>query len=950
MPGLVHLDFLRRVTPNVIEASEGLDFIIFGGFDAMRVGLHASDLSELKKKHEEGHDMVESSYDRQPVFLYHPSLEGEKSEQDIFCRDGEYSDLPVVISIIQLNKTIYAGTSTPSAKDLVFRFNQMIQQYLDTDRVLQKNERFCWSVFWNMGEADVGVVFRAEKLQAVAKVLQALRIQQKEETPVFSTCSHCGFPYQKTKEETGREIKKWLDREGEDQKTGILSLINTSSAFHHLNDREGEKKISLQGFLFGEWDYAGYFPSKQVKTEDVLSHMMLAAYPKKQQLYKTSYTIPVVQMDQFGDVSGDPLDDEEDWIDRIQDSFKALSETVSGEAEKTIIRNSQELILSLGRTVKGLAKYLIRLYKGRFEQDLYAYCKPVFVALPRIIQDYQKQIEFTRKLGELTQAEKETKISRLTAEMVDDCTKMISSFQHLFTVLSVSPHTFIETFGSNMRSLSAADKLADAYQGVVSFLCKNFPDQVGEQRNGSHFVLIVPYRQSYPNHTLFFRSTCPDWRISQIEMDFPRMFDIGASIYVILHECGHHLGNRLRGQRWRQYMQGCLYLSAESMLGNYQQEPVSSLISAIGNRMVSPENSSLFLGLDEESRDTIIRNYSSRIADQAQKGIGRLASVLEAMITEIENQPAAEGRTIRERLKPVFEGQFIEGQYSVYTYSYVIGLLRSVFPEEENGLNSRKRNILASTIQEGFVQPMTRIAEALAAEIVNNGGNAYEASKLVAKYRSGRITEELADNLPRQVQEKIKENALSDLLTVFNDVYADLFAIKILDIQAPEDYCRLLGLFTGAAAYRALINETNLMRIAAIGQICFQADTREEAFFQKFLKENAVQEWEKRRIAEIWEMVTRSLSFQPVLEYGQECAHAIEQMVAKVSGRSEQEIKVMRDAFKKKDMATEIRFIETFWTYLLRNGPAHSMSTDNAAVPKDQTTAQKGAALSRSGS
>lgn len=936
MSRLVYLDFLRQVTP-LRESCKKLrpDFIIFGGFDALRVDRTAQTILEMKQKHEEGHENIDAIYDRQPMFLY--ELELSDSTDKVFDTTGEYADLPLVVSILQIDKQKYAKSKKAPSSDLIAHFNNLVGSCVEDEKKKEGDFRIEWAVFWNLGESDVVIVFRSQYLHPIASILHKIRITKNEKYQVFSTCSHCGFPRQEDSPKTRKELTKWLSREKKVHKTGFISFINTSSAFHKL-DKIFDKPSGIQGaFLFGEWDYSSYWRfDKKSEVDSMANQILLSAFSQEEPPFKTSYTLPAVKLDNLGSTDGQPLRESEEWIEKIKERFDAFIGYLVGlkipgvsgidDDIRIISKKNEKLLKSMSHTFTGLGKFLVRLYYGRYEQDLYTYGKPVFEALPKVIDNYKNEITDIWKNTKLTSNRKVRIISRLVIEIVDDCTQLISSMQHLFAVLSVSPHTFMETYGSNMRSLTAADKLVDAYQGLISYLCDKFPDIIrkneGEELQGMHHVIIIPHRQSYPLHTLFFKSASPELRISQIEMDFPRMFDIRASVYVVLHECAHHLGNRMRTERYESYYRACAYLAAESVLGKYLYEPISSFVSTTSKSRLNEIDTPLFCGLQETDREEIIASCKQKVTERASIAIDALAADFEKVLRKVESLTdgkGAKGITVQQELMPDYGELFREQHYSMYILAYMQSLLKSIFPDTENGLPEKMKKVFLPTIQKHFTKGMAEIAERTAEEISIKGGNAYEASRLITKYRTGHMTEVLMYHLPARILQKIQENAFNDLLDIFTEVYADIFAVQVLNMKAFTDYCEMIHLFTGTAVYKAVMRSTNILRIATIGKVCFKLslDRGGEEVLQQIITANKIPIWQHDELRKAWHNAMKARYLDEIIDYAEKCKNAINDQVRIYTRGKKQELNALRNVFTKDELINEIIFIETFWKHLL---------------------------------
>ncbi len=900
MSQFIYLDFLRRVSPSQnAKDSTKPEFMLLGSFDALRVKFGSSKLQIIKQLHETGHESVASIYDRQPMFLF-DSNDGynETSPECLFSTKGVYASLPIIISIIQINKTEYARLNEASISDLVEKVKEIVKENIKTLTTKEQEEIRHWSVFWNLGEPDIVIVFRPEQISPVAIILHRMRVYSNSKVQIFSSCSHCGFPYQQKMQETKRALRKWLKHESSSDNIEYLSFVNTSSGYHNL--KEGK-------FIFGEWDYIIKQDIKKELVDNLLQSQKYMDNPP----YKTSYTLPAIGLDDLGVANGSQLKDDGKWIKEIKNSFDHLIDSI--EKKPYIIDNSTTLIRSLSYTLTGLAKYLIRLFLGRYEQDLFTYTKPIFIALPKIVKSYQNQIEYLHRLPTLEESNKGNIICRLIMEFEEDITNLISGFQHLFSVLSISPHTYMETFGSNMRSLSAANKLIDAYQGLISFLCCYFPDYIDEKTTGQHHILIIPYRKSYPQHVLLFRSSSPLVRISKIEMDFPKMFRLGPSVFNILHECAHHLGNRLRFERWEDYCKACVYLAAESIVSNYILHPIDSFLSPTSTTNINASVAPLFYGMKEDVKKATIELFSRTVYMTAKDAIINIGNELSKILKE--HMP-----DIIQGLAPHYSPIFQHQLYNSYTLNLIEDTFMEICSNNVYNIVSNIRDTLLDAINTYWISKMSEIARNLADYVVVNGGNQYEASLLIAKYKGGKIAVELVKNFPSMVRQKIQMGGFKDLQNIFSDVYSDVFAIRILEIPSFQKYCEMIHQFTGTAVNEAVINSKNLQRLAVIGKTCFNLEVIDGDGFEELIRANSIPVWKKEEIRSNWDKATSTSYFDSICNYARRCKAKMDESLSCL--RSQPSINnyldILNNVFENDTILTETSFIETFWKFLMR--------------------------------
>ena len=604
---LTYLDVLRHVVPFDVAGKSNISniihFLIFGDFDALHIYQKCKTMSDLKDFHEEEHNIVSACFDTQPVFLC-----SNTSQDDIFSCEEDYVSTLLVLTIFQLDKKFlaeYSSTNQYSVQGLISDFTSLLNESGNDSSIALK-------VFWNLGQSDILVAFRVKSLSSLAVTINKLRTEAREYNgiKIVDSSSLVAFPFFNDRKKMYDNIKLWLNGE---KNANIFMMINTSANYHEPDIFD--KKAEL---VFGEWDYL--FKTKLTKKNSekiakILLHTLFTS-PSEKCGMKTSCSIPFASLKKLDHCKNSTrkIFDDDQWIDVLANSFFEFASTVRNDLEDvygTKTEDTAKTITSFGKALKGLAKFLYRLYVGSFEEDLYTYVKPVFGIMAKVSDDYRSKV-----LELLNTQENYNAISQLIGEFIEGCAGLISNLQHMFAVLAVSPHTFIETYGSNMRSLSAAGKLTGAYQGIIQFLKESFPDIIDDEGNeGAHEIFILPFRKASPVHTLFFPHSSPEQRVSCIEIDFPAMFDIHSTIYVIMHECGHHLGNRNRLRRKELLFKSSFRLTVEAFIGKFIYEPLQSLISTMNNEEIKFEASRLFIGMSNEDKHSIYIRYEKKIRE-----------------------------------------------------------------------------------------------------------------------------------------------------------------------------------------------------------------------------------------------------------------------------------------------------------------------------------------------
>ena len=610
------------------------DFYLLGCFDAMKVETDVEAIHQLSERHKQRHIQIPKHFERQPLYAYSP----DSIMSALFSREGEAADMPLVLTLFQLDDCIL----TQEPEDLIRTFSGVI-----ASMIAQEQERIVYQVFWNLGESDMVAVFRAFRLEPLGKLLVRMRswCDEEKHIRVLSTCSHCAFP---APADGAFQVhfQKWLES---DKDLNVFTLANTSYGMNDIQAVPG-----LNRFLFGEWDYCRNWPDDPTNNAQLyerhVASVLSAFNPQQPMPFRAAYTVPVVQLND-GDIASanacrqalSDLNFSDDLIEQIEprendphNCFCFLTNAVRNlfPLYENGSEEIAESILSLGCTMTGLAKHLYRLLTGRFEQDLYAYVRPVFqymleitrnhgTALNEMRQRWQTAVSDPRdqKKQEYAQA-LSGQISLLLSGYVQSTSELLSHLQHLFSILSVSPHTFLETYGSNMRSLAAACKILIAYQGICYCLDRDYGDALLAEHGGSmrsrHAILVLPYRNISTNNRQLFPLSNPEYRISAIQIDFTKMFHVSESLFMLLHECAHQLvGAKLRALRAEYYIQAVmLELVSEAFSGYFMDG------TGVSKWLEDSELDRAALSVDpaiREQANRIIRACHQEIAEELAK-------------------------------------------------------------------------------------------------------------------------------------------------------------------------------------------------------------------------------------------------------------------------------------------------------------------------------------------
>lgn len=868
MPSLLYIDTLRIVSQGTIRDSrslenEDVDFLLLGSFDAMKIITHKytnlnekidslSDLVELNRfRHKAAHTL----FDRQPLYLY-----SEKDVSSVLSKKDDYADLPLVMALVQIQDEAM-DLEDPEA--LIDAFKNHIETLLQNLGADDENIEF--EVFYDLGEADVVIVFRAPNIRNIGRILFRLRGWEKMSTDghhgirVLSICSHCAFPKQEKIDIYSQKLNTWM---AEEKKNGsqFVTFVDTSYGMD-AKGKDSQEHFAFDQYMIGAYDFSGKnswntsaFAVRCTYIASQLQNGNDYSFP-----FRTVLSIPIVQLEKT-DVEDYPvartigtvrpnyalLDKyvlPEVYGPNPPTHFEELAMYIRGLSERFNIWGNNESGLQLERDVEslnvtliGLLKHLIRLKEGRFEGDLYAFVAPVFEQLPKVAISYYDLISHlagvyqTVKNDQAEAKDISDRIYALYREYVTDTSRLITGLQHLLSVLSVSPHNYMETYGSNMRSISATCKLLVAYQGVTHGVAKAFdmklenPQPGGEKVETNEVLLVLPYRRiKQSTHTLFEHSS-PEQRIATIRLDYSSMLDIDQTLIVLLHEVGHHImTSEFRKDRQRpQHNTVFAYLLQEG-LGDIYRNPVEAICEPINTH---GKVHTIEWDQEEDEKDSDRKSIQNRIKSTARSIVEELTEnfiQLEAVYIEtvrnkeesfaIENSfsiihKQALNKSIEEKLKAAYqEGQ--QNEFKPDDIWFVTPIeklyLDAVYDRfYQFASEQRKRKVRTESNDLWRLDELCSYYE----EIERYRRN---RDRYLQEWKHYRKTEKKCKEHPDWPQpqkpeecmpgmlkrsiknvldyiEKNHESCLEEVSNMFSDIYSDAFAVYMLrlDVQTTE--------------------------------------------------------------------------------------------------------------------------------------------------------------------
>lgn len=551
-----YLDFMRHMQP--CDISRDINFSVFGTFDAFHVE-HLSSIESMKKAHETRHGTIPWQSERQPMFL--ASL--NKSNDLFDHQKQEHASWPLLLSVIQVEKQALQGIDFNS---LLTEMNRQLTSYLAKEEIGQ--------CYLNLGQADFVIATRTRLLSNATNAIisfweNGIKVGQKI-IRILSSSSHCAFAVRNSSE-LKDDLVAWLKYEGEH---------NTNLSFEVLYSFSGDSseitKSGNQFLVLGDSDIqrkpldARDWESTAEEIYDILTYHSLNNGAKDR--YLASVTLPLLEAETFNPLTeGNPSfisqrrQMEKDWEEdnnKLRSAFKDLIDQIPQQLEWDDPEQIKGTIESMSMTIQGLHKYLLRLGTACFENDLESYTERIF----------HQMIFITNQLTSLIKngSYRRDSTRHLIREYIDHTARLITELQHLYSVLALSPSTFMETYGSSMRSLNAAATLLSAYQGILIYLNERFPSKwinsSGEMEVSNYAVLMIPYRMTQSSSIILYPSFSPKNRLSLIHIDFTKMFNTKQVLFMLTHEAGHMLGDHNRSERFLPFVRAVLKLYLEQQI------------------------------------------------------------------------------------------------------------------------------------------------------------------------------------------------------------------------------------------------------------------------------------------------------------------------------------------------------------------------------------------------
>lgn len=796
-----YLDFLRHAKP--YDIFQDINFCVFGTFDALYVKA-ADSIASMKKYHEDRHNSVPWQSERQPMFL--ASLE-EKNE--IFDNSAtQYKNCPLLISVIQIDKSNLMKTSFRSLLNTVNKYINERLTEAETRGLQAKGQ-----CYFNLGQADLVIAIRTPLLSIATDIILSLwengiapdsnkaEDEGKNIIRILASSTICAFPIEKQAgscygaAKLYSSLSKWLINESKHSNALSFEFFYTFSG-NAFGITENVHRIVL-----GDSDLKGELlkVSREKCTEIAEKIWKVFTYHNmndgnNMNEYVSSVTLLLLDKN----INVLKINAEKGKSIPLDDEFEKLFSKYSKAARPKEADESNEVVFSLLATLRGLYKYVLRLCESCFADDLYAYTERIFKEVLCVANQYFTEPTF------------------LTDEFIGHTTSLITELQHLYSVLALSSNTFIETYGSSMRSLNAASTLLTAYQGVLSHLNLKFPaTYVDEQKKikSQHAILMIPYRMVQSSSIIMYPSFSPSNRLSLIHIDFTQMFHTNYALFMLLHEAGHMLSNHNRAERFPIFCRTVIKQYWEQLvLGKRFSEAGSTFLSIYDN----PKKLS---GLEKESMHVLLDKVDKALRKKMKKWIKAKAS------KECKR----------------FQRQYNSTEVYKNCAQAESYFFDAVIPELGNFVDNMKNEIwfdreldhLTKMLIKLYIGEIMKIIKDYKHECCNIRFFAKAQAHYIAPYREYYIKTALRNSACQVFGDLIYRIA-----DIFQDIHADIFMCKLLGITA-EEYAKTLKHFSSHADFAEFYDPCNLIRFSVVFHVYFKIKLQKEAFigYFEFLEE-----------------------------------------------------------------------------------------------------------------
>lgn len=910
----VYLDVLKQTAPITGDSTDKYntngkrDFVILGSCDYLHYGGTHDTIAKMKEAHESRHQLC-WKFERQPMFLYCHADDAD-TMTEVFANTDKQK-YPLVLSLLQIEKTKMKSNRI-DLNNLLTIFRQKFSELLKSPNK--------GVALWNLGGSDIVLGLRVDKLEAAANVILSLQSEglqlsgsMDDRLFVYSTSSHCAIALSEPNGEvTADVLREWLSN---DKQVSFHMLFEASYGYNGILKNAKDTYMVL-----GERDYEVTFPEAHNDWSNFL-YTQLNKPVKMDKIFhhRTTYVVPEIKLNSGCATSY--IDNAEllKWNhtdDNLFNKLDYIKEIISNAdfTNKSARANNINQIQHCQNSLLGLIKYAFRLQVTMGQYDLFCYIRRVYHRLNEIMCKYMQKLT-TVSSKTTHDHEQEEALWRLVSELTYDLFFVVSELQHLFSILSLSPHTYMETHGSSMRSLNAATKLWDAYNGIILSLIDMFPP-VGKIKSESNeykiqkTIMLSPYRGRHSqNYQLFPSCSADSESLVLIQMDFSQMFRTKLAVYMLAHECGHHLSDSCREERFK-YMSCAYFADLLEHVNNFAIIcPLYLIVSMAESEKLSDkdleEKRTEYYGLvfkENKTPDDYRRLLMFSIKACSTSEYKKL---YEDLSSNVSNKLKAE---LVESIESAYEKfsnsyEIIENSTPQHKYYFANALAYSYMTLDEKNKEE--------FIKDVYNRIWRKVQEILR-EIIKNGIgdkytiDAYQQSKLQAFWNFNQSEEIIKRKIEAMIDAKSKKECANEKIELFRKIFADMFAVTVLGLNK-DQYFDLINEFADITP-PIISNPINLLRIYAVSEVSFEKNCLMNGL------ESGKFSYPNFNIARAKLILNHTIKLplnEYIIGYAQKCHESLQKQVKQKEHKSN--IEHIRNIFSKENAEESISALWYFW-------------------------------------
>lgn len=962
----IYMDLMKQAIPgDYVKDDDNTDpdmqFAVFGTYDWLHCKVEDDfpmTIWNLKEEHENRHSVC-WNYERQPIFLYFCQKDAERVKQICDNRFSEFRSRPFVMTLLQVEKHSLCGLQLEL--DAFLEAFQVKAELAIKEANIDPNDiEMC--VCWNLSGSDILILSRTKRLSIISEVISVLqkegiRIHKENrdiDIPVFSFSSHCAFPcMRKTKVNatgTTNAVSNYVDRDAikewiqQDQNLTLISFVETSYQYDGIVYADNQYQV-----LFGERDYRLLLSKNNIDqvVDSIVDRLndQTAEIGEKYR-FRSSYLVPGIVVnkenstEENAEIGADHCESQAEnknsnlttspgGLLRVEDAYAIFSElkeryvniktivsrnpSVFGNAEPDTIHPLVQQIDHCINSLMGLLKYAMRLQATINQYDLYCYIKKLYGGLDHAVAKYEEKI--TELSTCITQDRIPDRMRRFVSNLVMQTMSFVSELQHLFSVLALSPHNYMETYSSSMRSLNAASKLWGAYCGLIEEIARCFQTEIhteNEKKLQKCTVMLSPYRERLSQNSQYLAQFAEEETLVLIQMNFALMFKPEMAVFMIAHECGHHFGDRCREARF-QYMSKAFFSYVfETAFSPYQTAPIHLLVSV--------EDA-------QEDRKGELKKYLA-LANKADKNENDYRNLLEIHLlnsidtSELEAMYCEWSDYLREEYNTIF-GKLIDYSFKNFKESY----------NKTKDRDWKSKNYFGEALMDSYnniecnvpfffeyvlgsaARAISKTNHSFVEQLLKHDGDRNISFDL---NQIAKITSFWADKRAINLNKKLIVNELKTQMHVaskhtvelFREIFADIFAVSILDMSL-DDYKSIIHRFSDM--YTPLLqNPITIRRIYVVFNVVFNTDESNDLESWINSPECLYADDVKQVALEQVHRIKMSITKQYICDYGRKCTETVRERINAIqeSADGKNALNRIRSLYRQ-----DAQFINSLWHF-----------------------------------